>query len=183
MLRATLMVLSACVFVLACALPAAHGHGGFLEGGVDPDGWHLLLTGWMAVMFFSVYFLAWMANPLWALAVVCLWKREDGAAALLAAAGAVLSLIPLGALLWSSGVPAIRLEPPVALVFSGGSLELRVGFFVWVCGQLLLLACATLLWSVEGTEYGPGKPAELSIPEAGDTAPASEAVASGRAAS
>ena len=144
-LRVGTATVSLGMFLLACALTAGHGHGGFLEDGVDPVGWQLLVFGWMAGPLSPLVCLAWIANPLWVLSLVVLWRRGYRAALLSSGSAGALSLIPLAMLGWGS-FPELRGESPVALVFSGGRLELRLGYFIWVGSQMVLFAGASLLW-------------------------------------
>jgi hypothetical protein len=136
------------MFILACVLTAGHGHGGFLENGVEPVGWWLLVFGWMAGPVAPLLCLAWIANPLWGLSLVALWRRGYRTAVLSSGSAAALSLIPLVLLGWDS-VPELRWESPIALVFGGGSLELRPGYFIWVGCQAVLVAGMSFLWLVE----------------------------------
>jgi hypothetical protein len=143
-LRIPMLTVALTLFLFACALTAGHGHGGFLEDGVDPPGWLLVLFGWVEGLMSPPWFLAWLANPMGICAFVCLCRRASQGAVICSAAAAGLSLVPL-ALLSADSYPAVRWEPPVALVFHGGRLELRLGYFAWLASQMALFAGALLL--------------------------------------
>jgi hypothetical protein len=128
------------LFGLSCALPACYGEGGFLESGVVAYGCDLLAIGW----FFGPW-LAWLANPLLALALVCVWKRQEGVAAVSAGVGTGLSLTPLYSL-GGFRVPDFRLEPPIAIVFHDCVRELRLGYFLWVVSHVVLFVWSVSLW-------------------------------------
>jgi hypothetical protein len=126
------------LFSAACALPVGHGHGGFLEDGYDPVGLDLLFMGWVIAP------VSWFANPLWMMAFICVCAGSSRTAAVLAAIGAALSLLPLVSLA-NGSVPEIRWHSPSALVFVGGHLELRLGYFAWVSSFVVLSLGASLL--------------------------------------
>ena len=144
-IRWVTLVLATGLIAMACSLTVAHGHGGFLEDGVELAGWSMLVFGWMTGMLSIYGLLAWLANPLWLLSFVCLMCRKYPAASLCSAVGVGLSLVPL-AVLANAAIPSFRLEEPVALVFHGGRLELRLGYFLWVGSSVLLLAGTSLTW-------------------------------------
>src|SRR5262245_59867750 len=73
--RGVALVVALGLFLFACVVPAGYGEGGFLEGGVAPPGFVLLLFGWAAVLFSPWYLLAWLANPLFGVSAFFLWHR------------------------------------------------------------------------------------------------------------
>src|SRR5262245_22411008 len=79
------------LFGLSCWLPAGYWRGPFVEEGIEPDGWWLVLFGWRALPLLGVTGLAWFANPLLGAGLACLWGRCRGAAAALAGVAVVLS--------------------------------------------------------------------------------------------
>jgi hypothetical protein len=147
-IRWATLALATGLFAVASSLTVAHGHGGHLEDGVEPIGWSMLVFGWMTGMLSFYGLLAWLANPLWILASVCLTYRRYPLASLCSAVGVGLTLIPL-ALLAESGMPALRFDDQVALVFHGGRLELRMGYFLWIGSSVVLLAGTSLTWWLE----------------------------------
>jgi hypothetical protein len=135
-LRMTACAVPLGLFCLSCVLTVGHGHGGFLEGGEEPAGWRLLAFGWM------VFSLAWLANPLFVAAFICLCTQRYGTALVVSCIGFCLSLSPLAMF---GGMEHIRFQPPIAIVFANGHLELRMGYFVWVSSQMVIAAAAFVL--------------------------------------
>jgi hypothetical protein len=139
------------LFVLSCALPAGYGQGGFLDDGVELMGWRMLVFGWMIPPFT----LAWLANPLWTISLFLLWKKNSRRAAILSGAAMALCMGPL-AWLTASELGEIRLNSPMAWVFQGGHVELRLGYFVWVGSHFMLFLLASCLWYNSWGKQEPG---------------------------
>ncbi|MCW5935912.1 MAG: hypothetical protein KIT11_01210 [Fimbriimonadaceae bacterium] len=61
--RTRVLLVSVALFLASCALPCLHW-----QNGDSMFGWEVLLLGWMGVLYGQ---LAWFANPLYALAMLC----------------------------------------------------------------------------------------------------------------
>jgi len=150
------------LFGAACALPAGYYRGMYLEEGVAPYGWNLVLMGWMALPLYGLPVLSWFANPLLGLGLLRFWQRKYAAAARLSAVVVSLGLLPLAALAIDRP-GAIRLWPNPAVMFSTSwsEVELRIGYFVWLAAQGLLLGFAVICWRRgRGTEAVQAEPDE-----------------------
>jgi hypothetical protein len=143
-LRISTLGLAFTLFFIACIMTPGHGHGGFLEDGIEPMGWWWLVFGWNFGILSPVYFLVWLANPLWILSFVSVLRRKYGTGSIASATAAALSLVPLA--LFSETYFEVRIEPPIALIFHGGRMELRLGYFAWVSSHAALFVGASLLW-------------------------------------
>jgi len=108
-------------YLWALTLPAIHSSDGYLIGGAT------LAFGWMQVV--NLTSLAWLANPLYGLAIKYTWRNEHLVAAMLLALAALV------------GVDTFRLESyhdgtrsDLVAVQSVG-----IAFYVWQLSFLLLL--------------------------------------------
>lgn len=109
-------------YLWALTLPAIRDSESYLIGGAT------LAFGWMQVL--SLTSLAWLANPLYALAIKYTWRKENLLAAILLALAVLI------------GADTFRLESyhdgtrsdPVAVQSVG------IAFYIWQLSFLLLLA-------------------------------------------
>jgi hypothetical protein len=109
-------------WTVSLALPAVDAAGSTLTG------FEVLLQGWRGV---RAAVPAWLANPLFLIALVLSARRRAAAAALVASLAVALSLTSFVAreIAAASGVAV----PPV---------RLHAGFYVWLGAQLALVAVA-----------------------------------------
>ena len=143
--RIAILVAATSLFLLACVSTIGYAEGGFFEGGIDFVGWRQLLFGWSVLTISLLGCLAWLANPAWLVAFICMWLKKDAEAVVFALLGFLLSLIPLLYLVASRSL-RLRMESPIALVILPGYSELRLGYFAWVSSFAVLLSGSLLLW-------------------------------------
>jgi len=113
---ATLVSLSA--FLVSLMLPAIHA------GNIAIHGSQLLFMGWMGIVVSGVF--AWMANPLYALAVLLFVFRQDRWAPWVALAAFLIGLDSLRLDTWRVD------EKPMPIDHFGAA------FYVWEASMLIL---------------------------------------------
>ncbi|HNA61299.1 MAG TPA: hypothetical protein PLN89_08540 [Elusimicrobiota bacterium] len=139
---------SVALFLLSCFMPCLYIARP--EGPVSWNGFEiLLLNGWMAIL--AVISVAWLANPLYFFAGVCVLNSQKGGSSLSSGLGIIVSLAAVlvgGTSFWVKGVPIPKNE-------GGGTQGLvdhfGVGFYVWMASLLLMFLAAVLTYNQNRT--------------------------------
>jgi hypothetical protein len=135
--RGRLVALVLALYLAACALPAIHlpgeGAGEFRIPTEDAIGLKALLFGWGYLSFN----LAWLANPLLLVGLICYGRRRDTAALILGVAASLAALTT-----WS--LPGRSFGPPL------------IGYYLWQA-SCLALTCGSFraLWAVKVPSKSP----------------------------
>ncbi len=143
-LRWTALVVPFAMYVFACTQDAAwfFGPGGFMEENLEFAGWGLVLLGPLLI-YYPLAFCAWLANPLFFMSIYWLLKGRNRASLVASVFATACSLLPLAMLDIES---TLRWQSPLALVSKDGSLELRLGYALWVGSHLLMLLATACQW-------------------------------------
>jgi len=115
------------VWAAALLMPAV-----VVQGGQAFNGFAVLSRGWQG---FDAGVYAWLANPLFLIALVLCWLRFYEFAGILAGVGSVLALTSFAA-------AGIARDAGAAVP----DLSLSAGFYLWLLAQLGLLA-SSWLWA------------------------------------
>lgn len=135
---------SAALFLLSCFMPCLYIARP--EGPVSWNGFEILLmNGWMAIL--AVISVAWLANPLYFFAGVCVLNSQKGGSSLSSGLGLIVSLAAFlvgGTAFWVKGVPVPKNE-------GGGTQGLvdrfGIGFYFWLASLLLMCVAAVLSYA------------------------------------
>lgn len=129
------IVIAGSLLIASFCCPVFAGKGGFFEDEPPAIGLDLLLRGWR---YWPVNVI-WMANPLLVLALIDSFRGHRWRAFALQFAATILALGPLCLVAYSWNFDDIRLNPP-RLIFAGGRLIFEVGYLLWLCCHIVVLA-------------------------------------------
>lgn len=147
-----LLALSVGVFAIAMASPALSFEELCAMGNSSPAGlfqppvgaistWHglyILLVGTLGMVFMPQVSFGWLANPIYAAALISLGLRKTRLAAALAA---VSLLVGISGTLWTAQHPLPADEGGICWLYLN---QFKAGFWLWVAAQALLLLAPIL---------------------------------------
>lgn len=133
-LRPGVAIASLLVFMTSMFLPAIHA------GGIVIQGSQLLWMGWMGMLYSGI--VAWLANPLYVLALLLMILRKDRGAFWLGLAAFLIGLDSLRLDTWRVD------EKPVPIDHLGTS------FYLWEASFLILAIGAFVAWRRSSNDRG-----------------------------